>query len=298
MKKNFLAMTALAAMLFAGCTSSDELTTLESIKQAENAPTPISFGTYMGKTGTRAGYVGPITQIELQDGKSGSNTKGFGVFAHYASDGTAYNNLTSRIPNFMYNEQVYYDASTWKYDNIKYWPNGTNTSTSAADNANATSTSDNKVSFFAYAPYVSESTTWGSETYGIINMSGSSAVDNPKITYKLDNTNFVDLLWGTAGTNGTDIAGNTQSGSVVSTKADGSTTTTDAGYANIAVNADMKKQKVGGVIQFAFKHALAQVGGYSTTAGVGLTVKADVDDDPNVSGGTLDNGNTKITSVS
>ena len=56
MKKSLLAMTVLAAMLFAGCTSSDEITTLESIKQAENAPTAIEFGTYVGRTGTRSGY--------------------------------------------------------------------------------------------------------------------------------------------------------------------------------------------------------------------------------------------------
>lgn len=45
MKKTFLAISALAAMLFAGCTSSDELTTLESIKTADNTPTPVQFGT-------------------------------------------------------------------------------------------------------------------------------------------------------------------------------------------------------------------------------------------------------------
>ena len=61
MKKTFLAITALAAMLFAGCTSSDELTTLESIKTADNTPTPVQFGTYMGRGGTtRAGVEGQI----------------------------------------------------------------------------------------------------------------------------------------------------------------------------------------------------------------------------------------------
>jgi outer membrane lipoprotein SlyB len=49
MKKNFLAITALAAVLFAGCTSSDELTTLESIKTADNTPTPVQFGTVHGE---------------------------------------------------------------------------------------------------------------------------------------------------------------------------------------------------------------------------------------------------------
>lgn len=262
----------------------------------------------MGKTATtRANYVGPITTTELQDGKSGSKTQGFGVFAHYESTGTAYNSLTSRLSNFMYNEQIYY-SSGWKYDNIKYWPNGQNTSTNAADDENATSTSQNKVSFFAYAPWVDHSSVT-SNTYGITNLSANSATDNPKVTYTLSNANFVDLLWGTAGTNGTDVAGNAQNGATINTTTDGSSASADAGAANVAVNADMTKQKVNGVVQFAFKHALAQVGGYSTTSYGGLSVIADIDNGVNETtptigtstaetGGTLDPSKTKVTITS
>ena len=68
MKKTFLAMTALAAMLFAGCTSSDDLTTRETITKANEAATPINFGTYMGKTGTRAGVEGDIISSDVLKG--------------------------------------------------------------------------------------------------------------------------------------------------------------------------------------------------------------------------------------
>lgn len=303
MKKTFLAMTALAAMLFAGCTSSDEITTLESIKQAENAATPISFGTYMGKTGTRAGYEGVITNTELKLGKT-LGSAGFGVFA--VSSTAGYNSLTSRKPNFMYNEQIYYNSG-WKYDNIKYWPNGQSSST-AADGSGATSTSTNKVSFFAYAPYVSESTTWASEAYGITSMSLNTADTNPKITYTLNNAHFIDLLWGTTGTNGSDVGSSTaQAGGAVNTDANGSSTSSATSYGT--VNIDMTKQKINGTVNFLFKHALAQIGGYSATSYGGLSVIADIDDGvdettPTIGtsstafGGTLDPNKTKVTITS
>lgn len=302
--KKILFFAAAAVAMLASCSQNDDLTA-PKVAQQDQQQEAIQFGTYIGRQAqTRAGYEGAITTTELQDAKDGTKTKGFGVFAHYASDGTAYNSLTSRTPNFMYNEQIYYNSG-WKYDNIKYWPNGTNRTTSAADDENATSTTANKVSFFAYAPYVSE----GSGDYGITDLSGNSAADNPKVTYTLDNAHFVDLLWGTAGTNGVDVAGNAQNGTVISTTANGSATSPDANYANIAVNADMTKQKVDGVVQFAFKHALSQVAGYSTTAYGGLSVIADIDDGVNETtptigassaetGGTLDPSKTKVTITS
>lgn len=337
MKKTFLAISALAAMLFAGCTSSDELTTLESIKTADSTPTPVQFGTYMGKVGTRAAgnaYEGAITNTQLQgtwdhdgDGGTAEISVGFGVFAHHNT--SAYNSLTSRKPNFMYNEHIKYATDHWTYDNIKYWPNGQSTTT-AADDESATSTSTNKVSFFAYAPHAevfkfnskewtidptsgefkNSTDTYSAATgaYGITKLSSNTAETNPKVYYTLNNDHFIDLLWGTTGTNGSDVASSTaQAGGVVNTDANGSTTSSATSRGN--VNTDMTKQKVAGTVDFLFKHALAQVGGYSATPYAGLSVIADIDDNtdetvPSIkpstaeTGGKLDETKTKVTITS
>ena len=276
MKKSLLAMTALAAMLFAGCTSSDELTTLESIKKAENAPTPVSFGTYMGRTGTRAGQTGIITTDgtggttqSLQSGKN-AGTKGFGVmgYQHTAAWSTARGTAT---PNFMYNQQVYYDGG-WKYEPLKYWPNGNEAANGSTGPSNsATSTNTDKLSFFAYAPYVDK--TSAITGVGITKINGSSEaiatetdgkgktkVGEPTIDFTLSTSDIhtaanVDLLWGTR---------NAASGAYNET--DG----TNAGVT--AYNTDLTKQTVSETVDFLFKHALAKIGGKN-----GLKIVADVD---------------------
>ena len=254
MKKSLLAMTALAAMLFAGCTSSDEITTLESIKQAENAATPISFGTYMGKTGTRStfGKTGAITTSVLQTGSAA--TDGFGVFAYYTNTTSWTDNQTSFNANFMYNQQVTAGSTTnWTYAPLKYWPN--DISTSNVDNQSATGSvaGGGKISFFAYAPYVAAAGT-GSDD-GIIGMTSNTAQEAPKITYKLPSdpseSNIVDLLWG-------------MRGAAYHQAPTGAAAGAATGY-----NTDLTKETVTEKVNFLFKHALARFGGSATGSGHG-----------------------------
>lgn len=63
----------------------------------------------------------------------------FGVYAYYSENRNF--DINNSLPDFMYNTKVYKQEgdTKWKYDPIKYWP---------ADESN-------KISFFAYAPYVS-----------------------------------------------------------------------------------------------------------------------------------------------
>ena len=72
---------------------------------------------------------------------------GFGVFAYYTGATAWESAKTSATPNFMYNQQVTY-SSGWTYSPVKYWPN--------ADGE--------KVSFFAYAPYTSNTTGFSTNT--------------------------------------------------------------------------------------------------------------------------------------
>ena len=302
MKKSLLAMTALAAMLFAGCTSSDELTTLESIKQAENAPAPISFGTYMGRTGTRAGYTGNMNDAQLQE--SQANGGGFGVFAYYTGLQTYneanYNWVSTALtptvkPNFMYNQGVFYNSTStkWEYTPVKYWPNDF-ASNADVDNQDAkgSPTYGGNVSFFAYAPYVST----GSGTTGITGITANNVSGDPILDYVLSTSNTqencVDLLWGTLdATTTTQKAtetGSTNTNTGVSgdnnNSNDGSDNRTyaQAILKNYTTCADLNKQKIDGKVGFLFKHTLAGLGGGSNvSSGIGFQVILDIDEKVN-----------------
>lgn len=293
MKKTFLAITALAAMLFAGCTSSDELTTLESIKTADNTPTPVQFGTYMGKAGaTRItiGKTGDMTTTTLQAAEGSGG--GFGVFGYYTKNTDYTYNQSAFKPNFMYNQGVFYNSTKWEYSPVKYWPNGLNDQASAVGGDDATLTAGGKVSFFAYAPYVATATISGSSGTddGIVGVSANTLQGNPTITYKMPSTNMVDLLWGTANSSGLALDGSTQAGSTLS---DNTTTNGAATPVHYSVNADITKQQIDGAVRFNFIHALAKVGG-SANDGVagGLQIMLDIDA---LSGGTAEDANTKVT---
>lgn len=135
MKGRKLIAITLAAVttLTAGCTQKEE---------AETMPVPLNFS----------------TSVEAQTRGTDINTASLndmGVLACF-TQGTGFNASTSK-PNFMYNEKVYKSAGNWKYDNTRYWPVNTN----------------DKVSFFAYAPYNVSGAT----------LSAASKTGYPEITY-------------------------------------------------------------------------------------------------------------------
>lgn len=305
MKITFLAISALAAMLFAGCTSSDELTTLESIKTADNTPTPVQFGTYMGKTRavTNKTYsAGPITTTSLP-------TARFGVFAYLTQSDYSNTTPTSLAPNFMYNQEIQYDdaisSGSWIYSPVKYWPNGNDAgnsgdpSNTAVDNTSGSGNQyGKKLSFFAFAPFMTTATfgtdgtgtagtnyptaigdnsnfkTVATPDNGIVAMTTNAFTGNVWVKYLLkqaDEDKAIDLLWGT-------------NGKTTYNEADGSDPTLaalGAGY-----NMNLTKQANNEKVAFLFKHALAKIqGGEITTSkdldvastNYGISVKLDVD---------------------
>ena len=167
-------------------------------------------------------------------------------------------------------------------------------------------------------------------TSGIIAFSGnafnggtSSATGNaknrfsdPYVKYKISNENSkqVDLLWGTtmldasgSSMNGVNVNGIAQNGSKSNLfkdyNDDGSAvlTSTDPKRPEYYVNTDLTKQKTNGTVAFAFKHALAKIGGSfvkgttsydgsdddATTPTNGLLVILDIDKEGKELGGTL-----------
>lgn len=207
----------------------------------------VGFGVYVNRgVSTKAGKTGDMTTTSLQEADAG-----FGVFSYYGN-GALYNETSK--PDFMYNEKVTHDSQygKWDYHPVKYWPNefGAAASSEAAD----------RLTFFAYAPYVEVTPTTGivtasgdSATTGIIGLSRNIAAGDPKVMYSanLMPGAGVDLCWG--------VAADTFMSSV-----DGNNNHVEKGHPFLNVI----KPKTGDRLTFNFHHALAQLN---------VQVDADVD---------------------
>ena len=305
----YLIASAVVAVGFTACTQSDLLegsTSDASLTSADNA---IQFGTYLGKVGTTRGdySAGPITNATSGD-NSLRNAK-FGVFAYYTgaknyrgetttpnlfdwtstnSNGTWKKDESNKYTNFMYNQQITWSTSNptdkWVYSPVKYWPNGEDGNTSGPSTT-AVQKESGKLSFFAYAPYVSTTTFTADASdqptdvtakvaasgEGVIGMSTNVSNSNVWLKYKLhsgkENEN-VDLLWGTRGDAQYNLAGGTDPSVTI----------------GAAYNENLTKQKVDETVKFLFKHATAKIGGSEkNTSGsdpkhCGFKVVVDVDD--------------------
>lgn len=281
-------------------------------------------------------------------GWSETNAKkfGFGVFAYYTGNltyqnftsypslGQAFGTQTSKQANFMFNEQLWFnnDASIdlvtkWTYSPMKYWPNEVqNGAVDDQDNnagnnpATTTDTKGGNLSFFAYAPHVEFPITG---TSGITAINGATAIttanaakSDPIITYVVPTTgkDVVDLLWGTLGTVGPNVVSTTNQKGVGYSNDAGATNYEkailkhEAGTDGYKVPADLTKQKTNGKVEFAFKHALAKIGGseyYSQiTDGAnplnnshGLLVDLLIDDQKGAEKGGTKTDDTKVTIV-
>lgn len=193
MKKDFLfGMFAMAAFTLVGC-SQDEAVNDYS---PENA---IQFGTYVGRDAQSRASVIDKTALQEAD-------KGFGVFAYYTESD---NFNSSSTPNYMWNTHVNMSGGAWTYSPLKYWPNN----------------AEEKISFFAYAPYRTNDATTSNITT-LPNKDGA-----PNINFKVNDEvkNQVDLLWAVDNTDG-------------------------------LPHTDVTKKDAGERIQFQFKHALSRIG--------------------------------------
>lgn len=188
---NKLFLFAAAAAMFAACTSNDSLDSGQVENQKALAPGEIGFSAYTQRATTRAGQTGIMDLTALK----GAN--GFGVFGYY-TDNNEYEQ--SRIPEFMYNQQVTWNNTEeyWEYTPVKYWPNEYGNSANSDDN--------DKISFFAYAPYVEVQPTIGKvvktvstdDQWGITALSRNSASGDPLVKYiaNFEADKRVDLMWG------------------------------------------------------------------------------------------------------
>lgn len=217
--------------LLTACTQSDDNT-------AEPATAAIAFGAYSGKyVYSRAGQSGNMSLPEMRQ-------TGFGVFA-YNTDTEMYTE-GSTVPNFMYNQRVADESNSgaWTYSPLKYWPFG-------------------RVSYFAYAPYVTLPLSDASS--GITSLPSNAEASSPTISYRLATAGkrSVDLLRGT-GSDGkplTDLTSDT------------------------------------GTVKFYFRHALTKIGGeqQGDEKTAGLTIILNSDGNGNISGSQNSTTDTKVT---
>ncbi len=258
--KKYLFIVAAAAM-FAACSSDDTLVSQSTDQQVNAGEAPVEFGAYLDRGTTRAGRVGELTNTNIKYNPT-SNGGGFGVFGYYTNS-SAYDQ--QMLPNFFYNQLVYYGANGyWEYTPLKYWPNEYGSS--------AISDDQDKISFFAYAPYVLVSPTTGKvvnangsgfdqeesaalQKWGIVGMTSNSVAGDPLVKYiaSFDQSKSVDLCWGVC--DNTDVSWQ----KVVN----GNVQTMKAGFPWIDVERPADPTNLGAAtgqkVKFTFKHATAQL---------------------------------------
>ena len=193
MNRKYFMMAAFALAL-AGCAKDSEMTESPVNPIKSNTETvakqPVLFGAYVNRATTRAGDPGVLVTSGATAGQINLQEKGFGVISYYTDD-----DMYSPIyqPNFMYNTKVTHNGSAWTYEPVQYWPNETG--------GNAVSEGVDRLSFFAYAPYVdvtpSTGVVTGDDASGIVGLSRNAAVGDPWVKYyvSLDPAKQVDFSW-------------------------------------------------------------------------------------------------------
>jgi len=265
MEKKYFMMAALATMMAACSNEAEPLQEAAEMAQANTQAeqTPVVFDAYVNRATTRDVMYGALASTNLP-------TQGFGVFAYYTDD-----DLYSPIyqPNFMYNMQVKGSGSptSWSYTPVRYWPNETG--------GNNNGGGVDRLTFFAYAPWVQVTPTTGivtetDRTTGIIGLSRNGAVGDPFVKYyvNLDPSKQIDFCYGVAA----EALTNSVAGS--------STNKVDKDAPFVNVIKPVLTSSASTPIKFDFKHALAALN---------VQVDAKIDALPSGTNGTLAN-DTKI----
>src|SRR5574344_1217782 len=168
--KKIALLIMIAIVSLSSCTNEELTDSALNKTESQNEYKPVVFGTYIENTASSRAVNNSTTSISAKDG--------FGVFAFitYESD------IKTISPNFMYNQKV---ASTnkgdsWNYSPVKYWPT-------------SSSSTENKNSFFAYAPYIDSNVN----SEGITSITSNSTLGAPKLTFTNSSNveNTIDLLW-------------------------------------------------------------------------------------------------------
>ena len=197
MKKQIF-LFAVAALALASCSSENDVVQTPNVVEQNSEPGAVMFDAYTNRATTRAGEIGSLTTAGFKTGDFSDD--GFGVFGYYTNSST-YDQQA--IPNFFYNQQVIWNTDGYfEYTPVKYWPNEYGTTAQSED--------ADKVSFFAYAPYIDVVPATGKPTaatteeaaelqkWGISSLTRNNATGDPMVKYiaSFDQDKSVDLCWG------------------------------------------------------------------------------------------------------
>lgn len=164
MKKNlFVAAIAAATALTTGCTQND-------VMQNMTENNAVAFDVYAGMS-TKGLVTGNGAN---STNKVGIETTGFGVYAYYTGQSDWATEGANTKPNFMFNQEVTYSSTAWTYTPTKYWPN----------------TPGDKISFFAYAPYMTNPASGAA----ITEVSVPNAKDVPTVKLTLPTANHAGKM--------------------------------------------------------------------------------------------------------
>ena len=266
MKKQIF-LFAVAALALASCSSENDVVQSPDVQQTV-AETGVNFDVYVGRGLTRAGKNGVIDNTTIKAAKADGG--GFGVFGYY-TNGESYTG--SSRPDFFYNQGVFYDDgdTRWEYEPIKYWPN--------EFGADATSDQVDRVTLFAYAPWVDVEPLTGlvkvgtgqefNKSLNITGMTRNNATGDPLIKYvsSLIAGNSVDLCYGVA------AQPFTSSNSAINQN--------DIKQGNPYIDVVKPGTDANSKIYFDFKHATAQLVVTIDAKVVNLTDNSDDVDDAN-----------------
>lgn len=246
---------AAAALALAACAKQQE------IPAEETQPMAVGFDAYLNRA---------VTKAETDLAAIQATGKGFGIFAYY-TDNEDYSGTS--IPNFMYNQQVTYNSGAspakWEYTPLKYWPN------EYGDGAKSEET--DRISFFAYAPYIAADIATGKVSdptkKGIVGFTKNNYAGDPLVKYVVDLKPFssVDLVWGR------------QPGDGSFKSYDGKDYTTAELKGFPWLNVRRPKYETKETVKFQFDHALAS-----------LNVQIDADPDIATHGTSALDKNTRI----
>lgn len=307
MKKSLFFFAA-AAIALTACTNDDDAL---QTGQVQNSNRAVAFDTYTAGT-TRAGDPeGVMTTDKLK-----TDGKGFGVFAFYHNNSDWAHDVSTILPNFMFNEHVSW-AGGWSYSPLKYWPNETlndNQDPNAVMPGPGTpGTNLDKLSFFAYAPYVAtggtntlatkatnmetnrtstdkksayEATTPADNKYGILRVSAEDLVGDPLVEWRaytnVGDGNNITTPWNNILDHNVDLLWGVASADADYTSVNNTLVDTKFGMPLKDLIKPDKDQRV----KFLFQHALSRIG---------LTVVSAIDqisggDD----GGKYNNAQTRV----
>lgn len=281
MKKSLFFFAA-AALALTACTNDDDAL---QTGQVQNSNRAVAFDTYTAGT-TRAGDPeGVMTTDKLK-----TDGKGFGVFAFYHDNSDWAHDVSTILPNFMFNEHVSW-AGGWSYSPLKYWPNETlndNQDPNAVMPGSGTpGTNLDKLSFFAYAPYVAtggtntlatkatnmetnrsstdkksayEATTPADNKYGILRVSAEDLVGDPLVEWRaytnVGDGNDITTPWNNILDHNVDLLWGVASADADYTAVNNTLVNTEFGMPLKDLIKPDKDQRV----KFLFQHALSRIG--------------------------------------